>query len=152
MDSEKTGLYRLYSSDGTLLYVGISSDPQRRFSQHAADKCWWTHVARKEIEWYETRDNALAAEEAAIRAKQPAWNQLHSTFESPITVRLDLNIVQVTGLDILCRKTGIRRDYTIATLLVRELAARGLLGEPPSYDLAFGWPDGINFSPVDGDE
>ena len=150
MGKERTGLYRLYSAEGNLLYVGITSDPARRFSQHAGEKKWWPQVVRRDVEWYETRDGALAAEEAAIRSKQPVWNELHSTLQSPITASLDLNVYQVTGLDILSRQFGTGRDDTIAILLVRELAARGLLGEPPCYCTAFGWPDGVKINPIGG--
>ena len=53
--AEPTALYRLYDCDGTLMYVGITSNPERRFSEHASDKHWWPHVTRKAVQWYGTR-------------------------------------------------------------------------------------------------
>lgn len=148
IETEQTGriaLYRLYAEDGTLLYVGISKDPKGRFWQHAADKFWWPTVARKTVEWYESRPAALLAEEAAIRTKRPEWNRDHSELFEPLTVTLGTNVSQVNGLEILARDVGCSVSELIQWLIVRELAARGLLGESPCfYSLPqLSWPDGI---------
>lgn len=69
-----TALYRLFAASGQLLYVGVSSDPGKRFGQHAADKPWWSDVARWSAGWYPSRQEALAAEAAVIAAECPALN------------------------------------------------------------------------------
>ncbi|MFG2748048.1 GIY-YIG nuclease family protein [Streptomyces xanthophaeus] len=73
----RTALYRVRDASEQLLYVGISDAPHRRWSEHALDKPWWSAVASLAIEWHETRDQALVAEEAAITTEQPLHNVRH---------------------------------------------------------------------------
>lgn len=75
---EPTALYRLHGADGTLLYIGVSDNPERRFKQHRDSKPWWPQVARKTIEWHPSRRIALAEEAAAIKAEAPAYNIEHN--------------------------------------------------------------------------
>lgn len=67
-------LYRLYDADETLLYIGVTDNPDRRFKQHRNTKPWWPGVSQKTIEWHTTRRRALAEEAAAIEAEAPAYN------------------------------------------------------------------------------
>lgn len=67
-------LYRLYGSDGRLLYIGVTHSLKERFGQHAADKPWWPDVARRTVEWHGDRDLVLAAEAEAIEGERPAYN------------------------------------------------------------------------------
>ncbi|MBQ1118538.1 GntR family transcriptional regulator [Streptomyces sp. C3-3] len=71
---ERTALYRLYNADDVLLYVGIASDPERRWKQHEEFKPWWPEVAKKTVEWLESRNAALTAETQAIRTELPRHN------------------------------------------------------------------------------
>lgn len=73
---ERTALYRLYDAKGLLLYAGISNDPKRRWSQHAKEyaDAWWPLVSRREVEWFESRSEAEAAELRAIREEGPVYN------------------------------------------------------------------------------
>jgi predicted GIY-YIG superfamily endonuclease len=73
-----TALYRLQDRKRTLLYVGITNNLAWRWKTHAADKEWWPEVATRSIEWFPTRDRALAAEAAAIRAERPLHNVQHN--------------------------------------------------------------------------
>lgn len=75
---EPTALYRLYGADKTLLYIGVSDDPERRFKQHRDTKPWWPQVAQKTIEWHPSRDRALAEEATAIKAETPVHNIEHN--------------------------------------------------------------------------
>jgi predicted GIY-YIG superfamily endonuclease len=75
----RTALYRLRADDGGLLYVGISEAPLRRWPEHASDKEWWPEVTSFSLEWFETRDAALAAEASAIRAEAPKCNVTHNS-------------------------------------------------------------------------
>ncbi|MFE7106604.1 GIY-YIG nuclease family protein [Streptomyces sp. NPDC057575] len=72
---KRTALYRLYDTAGQLLYVGISSQPKKRWSAHSRDKHWWGDVARKEVEWFETRKSAERVEKAEIQDEKPKWNR-----------------------------------------------------------------------------
>ncbi|MFM9652794.1 GIY-YIG nuclease family protein [Streptomyces galilaeus] len=73
-----TALYRLYAADETVLYIGVTDDPDRRFKQHRDSKPWWPQVARKTVEWHPSRSRALAVEAAAIAAETPTYNIDHN--------------------------------------------------------------------------
>jgi hypothetical protein len=69
-----TVLYRLFGAAGDLLYAGVTGDLRGRFTQHAADKHWWSQVTRKTVTWYGSRSDALLAETAAIADEHPRYN------------------------------------------------------------------------------
>ncbi|MET8113766.1 hypothetical protein [Streptomyces prasinus] len=73
----RNALYRLYDSKGVLLYVGISCYPNERLKEHAGDKPWWHHVARHEISWLDSREEALMAEAKAMVEERPLYNGYH---------------------------------------------------------------------------
>lgn len=72
-DDNTTTLYRFFDSDGTLLYVGITSWVEGRFSEHRRLKPW-EKVAVITLEHLPTRRAAFAAEAKAIKAELPLWN------------------------------------------------------------------------------
>ncbi len=74
----RTALYRLRDDLGRLLYVGISSNPLRRWPEHAAAKSWWPDVTDLSMQWFKTRTAALEAEAAAIRRERPLHNVAHN--------------------------------------------------------------------------
>ncbi|MEU0659591.1 GIY-YIG nuclease family protein [Streptomyces lavendulocolor] len=76
--AERTALYRLRNSAGRLLYVGISSSPQRRWVEHSIDKPWWPEVSDLSLEWHGSRGEALDAEMEAIRSERPLYNVQHN--------------------------------------------------------------------------
>lgn len=69
-----TTLYRFFNADGVLLYVGITGVGGSRWGQHAAEKAWWCEVAHTTTEHFATREEAAAAELAAIKAELPRHN------------------------------------------------------------------------------
>jgi predicted GIY-YIG superfamily endonuclease len=72
-------LYRLKASDGTLLYVGITTDWPARMKQHQADKPWWSEVLGVELVRLDcTRPQVEAIEKAVIKAEQPRYNVVHN--------------------------------------------------------------------------
>lgn len=78
LDEQPHFLYRWFSPDGDLLYIGISNDLARRTGQHIADKPWMTPGVRCEAESYPNRAAVLAAEEQAIYRENPRWNVVHN--------------------------------------------------------------------------
>jgi hypothetical protein len=74
----KTSLYRHYDASGVLLYVGIAKDPLLRSEQHEAQSNWYRFVDRTDIEWFDTRDLASAAERSAITTERPIFNDTHN--------------------------------------------------------------------------
>lgn len=76
--SERTAVYRFWDASETLLYIGMTEDPDARFGNHESRKPWWPDVARKAIEWHDTRDLAEAAELDAIRTEHALYNVTNS--------------------------------------------------------------------------
>lgn len=70
-----TTLYRAFDSSGQLLYVGISGHTATRFSQHRAEKSWWSDVAEIKTERFPNRLDAALAERDAIRYEAPRHNK-----------------------------------------------------------------------------
>lgn len=70
----RTAVYRFFDEEGSLLYVGIAVHPRTRWRAHAAEKQWWPSVARKTVEWCDTREEAADREYEAIAAENPMYN------------------------------------------------------------------------------
>lgn len=73
--SERTAVYRLYDASGTLLYVGVSTNPVVRWVQHSGAQSWWSDVIRFEIAWTDTREDALLEEKRAMHDERPLYNR-----------------------------------------------------------------------------
>ncbi|WP_458317126.1 GIY-YIG nuclease family protein [Mycolicibacterium brisbanense] len=71
-------LYRFFDARDRLLYVGITGDPENRFSAHRSDKPWWRYVTTIRIERFSTRKALAEAEIIAIQAEQPKYNRAHA--------------------------------------------------------------------------
>lgn len=72
--TQPTTLYRLFSADETLLYVGISKHALARIGEHARDKAWYRDIATMTLVHYPTRADAERAERVAIAAEKPIHN------------------------------------------------------------------------------
>ena len=72
-----TSLYRHFSADGELLYVGVSLNTVARLVAHQHRSEWFDKIASITIEKFESRDAAEAAETAAIKAEAPKFNRRH---------------------------------------------------------------------------
>jgi hypothetical protein len=70
----ENAVYRFYDLDDHLLYVGVTWNPSLRFEQHRAEKHWFGHVARADVEWYPTRAIAEDEEARAIWLEAPVHN------------------------------------------------------------------------------
>lgn len=109
-----TALYRLFGASKLLLYIGVSGSLSLRMRQHAADKPWWPEVRLKTLTWYASRDEALEAEAAAIRAERPVHNLQHAYREpAPVPVpprpkTIDLGEVAALALDQTLSGTALR--------------------------------------------
>ncbi|WP_331736953.1 GntR family transcriptional regulator (plasmid) [Streptomyces canus] len=82
---EHTALYRYFDSDGELLYIGVSSDPDIRWKAHLYESRpggWPKRAVRRTVEWHDSRPEALKAEEAAIKAERPRHNGTHNYDEA----------------------------------------------------------------------
>ena len=67
-------LYRLFDHEGELLYIGISTNAKRRIYQHKCTADWAHLICKHTIEDFAIREDAISAEEAAIKAEKPPYN------------------------------------------------------------------------------
>lgn len=130
--SRRTALYRLFDTEGRLLYVGIAFNPDSRWAGHSASKSWWTDVAEKRVEWHETRSEAVAAERAAIATELPLYNKQDSPqpFEGSTVkegtkpsriVRIDDDTWEDYGK--LCAEKGLARAADVRMYIKSEIRA-----------------------------
>lgn len=72
-------VYRLYDQQGTLLYIGKTNHPYRRFftsrTAHATTKDWWPEVIEAHLSCYVDERTAFEAERHAIKWEQPLHNK-----------------------------------------------------------------------------
>ncbi len=73
-------LYRFFDADGSLLYIGMSSNVWRRFSQHRRDGSDFIPDATVMTmeRGFVSRAELCEAEAAAIRAEKPRFNVTHN--------------------------------------------------------------------------
>lgn len=74
----KCALYRCWSPEADLLYVGISPSPLLRIHDHATHKDWAQSIASVTLEWFDSRAEAAQAEQEAIETEVPAHNVHHN--------------------------------------------------------------------------
>ena len=67
-------LYRHYAADDTLLYAGISITALYRLHQHKKASDWFHLISKITLEHFDSREEALAAEKAAIQKECPKHN------------------------------------------------------------------------------
>lgn len=72
--TRRTALYRHFDENNVLLYIGISSDPDRRARQHLAYSEWAKFAVHRTDEWLAHWDEALHAEGLAIAQETPVFN------------------------------------------------------------------------------
>jgi len=75
-------LYRLFNNAGDLLYIGVASNALARVGAH--DACvWFRSVSRVDLQWFEHRNAAEAAERAAIAKEKPRHNKVGNGWKHP---------------------------------------------------------------------
>ena len=72
-----TAVYRFYSNDLVLLWVGMTNNVVWRADQHRRESAWFRFAARCLIELYPDRAAARLAEVTAIETEGPAFNKLN---------------------------------------------------------------------------
>lgn len=70
----RSALYRVFNAEGALLYAGVTANPIQRAGGHQSQSDWFHEAARIEIEWFDSRADAFAAEVAVIREERPRYN------------------------------------------------------------------------------
>ena len=72
--SAPVALYRQFSEQGRLLYVGITACPAKRAGEHAMSSGWRRQIANITVTWFPSREAALIAEREAIRTERPLYS------------------------------------------------------------------------------
>lgn len=67
-------VYRLFATDGHLLYVGCSFAPMSRIAAHTNGRVWGEDIAAATFQWFPDQHSALRAEAEAIAEEHPEWN------------------------------------------------------------------------------
>jgi predicted GIY-YIG superfamily endonuclease len=72
----KTWVYRAKDESGSVLYVGMTSNPTQRQATHACNAPW-RDLSGPSLEWveFETRQDASAFEKAEIARLRPKFNK-----------------------------------------------------------------------------
>lgn len=71
----KRFVYRCYSDDGRLIYVGVTADVAKRLRGHRSSWWGWAIHHYKVTGPYSTPDAAMAAERHAISTENPRFNR-----------------------------------------------------------------------------
>ena len=71
-------LYRHFDTRGTLLYIGISGDFEKREGNHKSASMWRSFLARTAVEQFEEKPEVIAAERVAIETEHPVFNKHHN--------------------------------------------------------------------------
>ena len=83
--NDKTALYRAFSDRDELLYIGISKNALKRFIQHTEKSEWTEFMTRLEVEYFESRKEALKQEKRAIIEEKPLFNVIHNREDRFVT-------------------------------------------------------------------
>lgn len=77
-------VYRHYSNDGKLLYVGVSAKPLLRTDIHKNKSEWFKDIRYITIEHCESKLMALEVERAAISIERPLFNERKKSLKQTI--------------------------------------------------------------------
>jgi hypothetical protein len=67
-------VYRFFTAEGELLYVGVSWNPAGRWETHRRVAAWWLFAAVVVVDVYDTEATALEVERYWIAAAAPLHN------------------------------------------------------------------------------
>jgi hypothetical protein len=76
-------LYRHYHPNGDLLYAGVSLHALTRQHAHFKQAAWHAAIHLIVIEPFETREEALGAEQHTIKTELPKFNVTHNGRRHP---------------------------------------------------------------------
>jgi len=67
-------VYRFFTAEGVLLYVGIAGNPPARWEHHRREAAWWADAATVIVDIYDLERTALQVERYWIGAAHPIHN------------------------------------------------------------------------------
>lgn len=112
---EPAAVYRLWDTDGNLLYIGSAYDPDHRCKSHQK-KPWWPEVASRTEEWHSNRGTAYVEELKAIAVEQSKYNEMGTPgYVVPQTEKLKQRNALARPRSLLLRQADeLRRDISSA--------------------------------------
>ena len=121
----QVALYRFYDARETLLYVGISNDPRRRWKEHAQTKAWYPEVHHQALTWYDSERSARRAETRAIRQESPRFNIAGAI--RPVRARVMIRtrlwrLAQMVGVGAFVTLTDLRAGFPSLQAALAPLA------------------------------
>lgn len=117
-------VYAVDDAHGNLLYVGQTTDLNRRLQEHARLAVWWQFADSVETFSRPTREAAQSLERELIRGCKPSYNQYLSGSTRGAREYLAL------------ARYGINADTPEGKDLVHELSVAGLLNEVLGIEVA----------------
>jgi hypothetical protein len=129
--ADGTALYRVWGDADLLLYIGVSDRFGTRWKEHAKQQPWWGEMRRLSVDsWHESRDEAEAAEQAAIKAEFPKYNVVHAISaggrQDPPLSTEQSGVIRETAHSVLPQ---LLQTYPYAE--ARETAWAKICGRPP---------------------
>lgn len=129
---DKTAVYKHIGKDGIILYVGMTNHMPRRLKEHDKASYWYDDVKNIEIEWFDTRDDAVQYEQEMIRQLSPEHNIHHN---SDGEGEQDRHLSK-TGVDYIVSSKDIMYFLAFANCLSSCDAAKILDVSQPSVSIA----------------
>ena len=86
--NKTTYVYRAYSEDNQLCYVGITNSIDIRINAHRKEKPWWIEVSYLVVKEFDLRKHAEEEEFKAIQLEFPKYNEIPGK-SSPSSVALN---------------------------------------------------------------
>lgn len=117
-------LYRHFDADDRLLYVGVSLSTVHRLGQHKDHSHWFEKITKITIERFDSREESLDAETAAIQFERPLYNIVHRKSDPEMEAAMKSRFL-------LMRQVAFRPMYDIKAaaecLDLSKIAVRGLI-------------------------
>lgn len=73
----RTAVYRIRGEAGELLYIGMTNCVPIRWNAHMLYQPWWDELRSMTVEFLDSREEAAAAEKAAILGELPKYNRTY---------------------------------------------------------------------------
>lgn len=114
--SKRPVVYRIYSREDELLYIGSTIDLDKRIPVHAGTQWWWGAFHRIAIQVFPTITAARAVEAQAIGSEDPRYNVL---LRKPQDQWIETNYVDI----LICLKYGRNGDSPTTKRRIEKLTA-----------------------------
>jgi predicted GIY-YIG superfamily endonuclease len=115
-------VYRHYDEDGKLLYVGVTDEPARRLQEHMRDSRWRGKIVKVDSQRCASKQEAIAAENAAIRKEHPIWNKDRFAVEREIKVPFQARLPESLHMKLSWLATVLPGRRSIQELLLTGAA------------------------------